>query len=208
MVDISIVKSAGINRMPFNYNEIDDIIMTLIDYLKEIWGFVNTQWKVYGFYKRSTPNWKNKATTRSTKPTNDTSVLNVNIRIKEVKVNEGMYYSDDMKKNINDILIDLIDDKFKYSLDIQIDNLSITLEKNDLYKKIFNKSDIVETFLMLEDYMKEEWGNYINISYEYHAIGPATRKVNIYGATDNFKANTVTDIKMESLTKLKFSCSK
>lgn len=205
--------------MSYKYGEIDDIVMTLIDYLEEIWGFVSTEWRVYGYYKRSDPNWKTKAINRSSKPTNDTSVLDVDIQLREVKfpiktsdvrAYEGMYYSDEMKETISDILINLKDDGFKYFFNDVRNGLTITLEKGDYLnsKKTFKKSDIIEPFLMLEDYMREEWGDDINISYEYHSIGAGTGHVNIYGRDYATKVNTINDIKTEKLVKLKFICSK
>ena len=51
--------------------------------------------------------------------------------------------------------------------------------------------------------MREEWGNNIRISYEYHSIGAGTGHVNVYGRTPTgmkeqpeFKVHTITDIKI------------
>ena len=88
--------------------------------------------------------------------------------MKYLKTYEGMYYSNDMKKTINDILLELRDDGFKYFFNDIREGLTITLEKG--YYDTFKKSDIVDPFLMLEDYMREEWGNDIRISYEYSEV--------------------------------------
>jgi hypothetical protein len=70
---------------------------------------------------------------------------------------------------------------------------------------------------MLEDYMREEWGNDIRITYEYHSIGAGTGHVNVYGKTPTgmkeqpeFKIYTITDIKIaqDNLVKVKFMCSR
>jgi hypothetical protein len=187
--------------------------MTLIDYLEEIWGFVSTEWRVYGYYKRSDPNWKTKAINRSSKPTNDTSVLDVDIQLREVKfpiktsdvrAYEGMYYSDEMKETISDILINLRDDGFKYFFNDIRQGLSIMLGKDSE----FNKSDIVESFLMLEDYMRDEWGDDIHISYQYSTIGKGTGHITTFSKDYLTKTNTITDIKPEKLVNIKFMCSK
>jgi hypothetical protein len=75
--------------------------------------------------------------------------------MKYLKTYEGMYYSDEMKKTINDILLELRDDGFKYFFNDIRGGLSITFENDRNFH--FKKSGIVETFLMLEDYMREEW---------------------------------------------------
>ena len=135
--------------------------------------------------------------------------------MKYLKTFEGMYYSDEIKKTIEDILVELRDEGFKYFFNDIREGLTITLEKG--YHDTFKKSDIVEPFLMLEDYMKEEWGNDIRISYEYHSIGAGTGHVNVYGKTPRgmkeqpeFKVHTITDIKIgqDNLVKVKFVCCK
>jgi hypothetical protein len=135
--------------------------------------------------------------------------------MKHLQTFEGMYYSDEIKKTIEDILVELRDEGFKYFFNDIREGLTITLEKG--YHDNFKKSDIVEPFLMLEDYMKEEWGNDIRISYEYHSIGAGTGHVNVYGKTPRgmkeqpeFKVHTITDIKIgqDNLVKVKFVCFK
>ena len=56
--------------------------------------------------------------------------------------------------------------------------------------------------------MREEWGDDINISYEYHSIGAGTGHVNIYGRDYATRVNTINDIKTVKLVKIKFICSK
>jgi hypothetical protein len=133
--------------------------------------------------------------------------------MKHLQTFEGMYYSDEIKKTIEDILVELKDEGFKYFFNDIREGLTITLEKG--YYDTFKKSDIVEPFLMLEDYMREEWGNDISISYEYHSIGAGTGHVNVYGRTPTgmkeqpeFKVYTISDIKIakDNLVKVKFVC--
>lgn len=135
--------------------------------------------------------------------------------MKYLKTYEGMYYSDEIKKTIEDILVELKDEGFKYFFNDIREGLTITLEKS--YHDAFKKSDIVDSFLMLEDYMREEWGNDIRITYEYHSIGAGTGHVNVYGRTPTgmkeqpeFKLHTITDIKIgqDNLVKVKFMCTK
>ena len=123
--------------------------------------------------------------------------------MKYLKTYEGMYYSDEMKRTINDILVELRDEGFKYFFNDIREGLTITLEKDTT----FSKSDIVEPFLMLEDYMREEWGD-IKISYQYYIVRPGNGNVYHFGISPDTKASTITDIKMESLVKVKFMCSK
>jgi hypothetical protein len=137
--------------------------------------------------------------------------------MKYLKKFEGMYYSDEMKKTIEDILVELRDDGLKYFFNDIREGLTITLEKQ--YYDTFKKSDIVEPFLMLEDYMREEWGNDIRISYEYvFKKNSGKSNVSYVGCGGQFdttspgskhtKVDTITDIKVESLVKVKFMCSK
>jgi hypothetical protein len=123
--------------------------------------------------------------------------------MKYLKTYEGMYYSDEIKKTIEDILVELRDEGFKYFFNDIRQGLTITLEKNTT----FNKSDIIETFLMLEDYMREEWVD-IKISYQYYIVRPGNGNVYHFGISPDTKVNTVADIKMESLVKVKFMCSR
>ncbi len=223
-VDIRILKPDGNSRMAlFEYDDVDDIIMTLIDYLKEVWGFVSSEFS-YSKYRYGSSG----ALTKTKGIPRDKSILDLTLSIKEVifpiktsdvRAYEGMYYSDEMKKTIDDILVELRDEGFKYFFNDIREGLTITLEKGDYYsptsKRTFKKSDIVDSFLMLEDYMREEWGNDIKISYEYHSIGQGTGHVNVYGRTPTgmkeqpeFKVYTITDIKIaqDNLVKIKFIC--
>ena len=216
-VDIRIMKPDSSDRMTlFEYDKIDDIIMSLIDYLKEVWGFVSSEFS-YSFRDPSKRSYGGLTTPKGI-PRNK-SILDLTLRIREVKfpiktsdvrAYEGMYYSDEMKETISDILINLKDDGFKYFFNDIRNGLTITLEKDDYLnsKKTFEKSDIIEPFLMLEDYMREEWGDDINISYEYHSIGAGTGHVNIYGRDYATRVNTINDIKTVKLVKIKFICSK
>jgi hypothetical protein len=207
-VDIRILKPDGSNRMTlFEYNDVDDIIMTLIDYLKEVWGFVISEFS-YSKYRYGSSG----ALTKTKGIPRDKSILDLTISIKEiifpiktsdVRAYEGMYYSDEMKRTINDILVELRDEGFKYFFNDIREGLTITLEKDTT----FSKSDIVETFLMLEDYMREEWVD-IKISYQYYIVRPGNGNVYHFGISPDTKASTITDIKMESLVKVKFMCTK
>jgi len=207
-VDIRILKPDGSNRMTlFEYNDVDDIIMTLIDYLKEVCGFVISEFS-YSKYRYGSSG----ALTKTKGIPRDKSILDLTISIKEiifpiktsdVRAYEGMYYSDEMKRTINDILVELRDEGFKYFFNDIREGLTITLEKDTT----FSKSDIVETFLMLEDYMREEWVD-IKISYQYYIVRPGNGNVYHFGISPDTKASTITDIKMESLVKVKFMCTK
>jgi len=220
-VNIRILKPDDIGRMTlFEYDKIDDIIMTLIDYLKEVWGFVSSEFS-YSFRDPSKRSYDGLTTTKGIP--RDKSILDLTLTIKEVifpiktsdvRAYEGMYYSDEIKKTIEDILVELRDEGFKYFFNDIREGLTITLEKS--YHDTFKKSDIVDSFLMLEDYMREEWGNDIRITYEYHSIGAGTGHVNVYGRTPTvkeqpeFKLHTITDIKIgqDNLVKVKFMCTK
>lgn len=212
-VTIRVLKPDDSDRMTlFEYDKIDDIIMTLIDYLKEVWGFVSYEFS-YSFRNPSKRSYGGLTTTKGIP--RDKSILDLTLSIKEVifpiktsdvRAYEGMYYSDEMKKTINDILVELRDEGFKYFFNDIREGLSITLENDRNYH--FNKSDIVEPFLMLEDYMREEWGDKIKISYMYYIVRPGNGNVYHFGISPDTKANTITDIKMESLVKVKFMCSK
>lgn len=209
-VVIRILKPDDSNRMtPFEYSSIDDIIMTLIDYLKEVWGFVTSGFS-YSFRDSSKRSYGGLVTTNGIP--RDKSILDLTLSIEEVKfpiktsdvrAYEGMYYSDEMKRTINDILVELRDEGFKYFFNDIREGLTITLEKDTT----FSKSDIVEPFLMLEDYMREEWGD-IKISYQYYLVRPGNGNVYHFGISPDTKASTITDIKMESLVKVKFMCSR
>jgi len=222
-VVIRILKPDDSNRMtPFEYSRIDDIIMTLIDYLKEVWGFVTSGFS-YSFRDSSKRSYSTflqrtygqvigKLVTKNGIP-RDKSILDLTLSIEEVKfpiktsdvrAYEGMYYSDETKRTINDILVELRDEGFKYFFNDIREGLTITLEKDTT----FSKSDIVEPFLMLEDYMREEWGNDIKISYQYYIVRPGNGNVYHFGISPDTKASTITDIKMESLVKVKFMCSR
>lgn len=205
-VVIRILKPDDSNRMtPFEYSSIDDIIMTLIDYLKEVWGFVSSEFS-YSFRDSSKRSYGGLVTTNGIP--RDKSILDLTISIKEIgqilRTYEGMYYSDETKRTINDILVELRDEGFKYFFNDIREGLTITLEKDTT----FSKSDIVEPFLMLEDYMREEWGNDIKISYQYYIVRPGNGNVYHFGISPDTKASTITDIKMESLVKVKFMCSR
>jgi hypothetical protein len=209
-VDIRILKPDDSNRMTlFEYDKIDDIIMTLIDYLKEVWGFVSSEFS-YSFRNPSKRSYGGLTTTKGVP--RGKSILDLTLSIKEVifpiktsdvRAYEGMYYSDEMKRTINDILVELRDEGFKYFFNDIREGLTITLEKDTT----FSKSDIVETFLMLEDYMREEWVD-IKISYQYYIVRPGNGNVYHFGISPDTKVNTVADIKMESLVKVKFMCSR
>lgn len=81
-VEIRIIKPSNDSRLqPYLYSEVSDVINTLSEYLVEIWGQVTKKWRVYGYHKRSNPNWKTQATNRSGMPYNDTSVLDIELHL-------------------------------------------------------------------------------------------------------------------------------
>ena len=82
-VDIRILKPDDSNRMTlFEYNDVDDIIMTLIDYLKEVWGFVSSEFS-YSFRNPSKRSYGGLTTTKGIP--RDKSILDLTLSIKEVK---------------------------------------------------------------------------------------------------------------------------
>ena len=35
--------------VPYKYSEIKEVVSTFIEYVEEIWGFVNVKWRCYGY---------------------------------------------------------------------------------------------------------------------------------------------------------------
>jgi hypothetical protein len=126
--------------------------------------------------------------------------------MKYIKKFEGLYYSDKVRKTIDDILVELKDNGFTYFFNDIREGFCIKIE-NTIYSEV-NK----EIFLMLEDYMRSEWGD-VDISYQCGILRRGT--VYKYGNTSSTKIKTITDIpflyflrRKEKLAYITFYCSR
>ena len=63
--------------LPYKYVEIKEIVSTFIEYIEEIWGFVNIKWRCYGY---PDPIWSPK--NFNTEPVDDTYVYDVELQLK------------------------------------------------------------------------------------------------------------------------------
>ena len=124
--------------------------------------------------------------------------------MKYIKKFEALYYSDRVRKTIDDILVELRDDGLTYYFNDIRGGLSIKIQDdNNCY---FNIN--TDVFLMLEDYMCEEWGD-VDISYQYGIVRRGSGTVYNYGNTSSTKIKTITEIPdKEPLVYIKFSCSR
>ena len=104
-----------------------------------------------------------------------------------IKTFESKNYSDEMRKVIDDIFIELKDSGFKYFFNDIKDGFAITLELK--YKSYFDIELVTEPFLMLEDYIREEWDTEIKILYQYN-IGSYT-----FGVSPETRTSTITEAK-------------
>lgn len=127
--------------------------------------------------------------------------------MKYIKKFEGLYYSDKVKKTIDDILVELKDNGFTYFFNDIRGGFCIKIE-NTIYFEV-NK----EIFLMLEDYMRSEWGD-VDISYQCGIVRQIptvsfSGTVYKYGNTSSTKIKTITDIPdKEKLAYITFYCSR
>ncbi len=64
-------------ELPYKYNEIKEVVSTFIEYVEEIWGYVNIRWECYGY---PDPIWSPKSF--NTEPENDTYLYDVEIQLK------------------------------------------------------------------------------------------------------------------------------
>jgi len=128
----------------------------------------------------------------------------INYKMKYIKKFEALYYSDKVRKTIDDILVELKDNGFTYFFNDIRGGLSIKIENtNTLYFEVDK-----EIFLMLEDYMRSEWGD-VDISYQYGIVRPGSGTVYKYGNTSSTKIKTITDIlDKEKLAYITFYCSR
>jgi hypothetical protein len=120
--------------------------------------------------------------------------------MKHIKKFEALYYSDKVRKTIDDILVELRDKGFKYFFNDIRGGLSIKfVDDNNFY---FNIN--TDVFLMLEDYMRYEWGD-VDIWYQYGIVRPGSGTIYNYGNTSSTKIRTITEIpNNEPLVYLKF----
>lgn len=124
--------------------------------------------------------------------------------MKYIKKFEALYYSDKVRKTIDDILVELRDNGFTYFFNDIRGGLSIKVENPNTF---YFDLDI-EPFLMLEDYMRDEWGD-VDISYQYGIVRPGSGSVYNYGNTSSTKIKTITEIPdKEPLFYIKFFCSR
>ena len=62
--------------VPYKYSEIKEVVSTFIEYIEEIWGFVNVKWRCYGYPGTMQPKSFN------TEPDDDTHLYDVEIQLK------------------------------------------------------------------------------------------------------------------------------
>ena len=98
----------------------------------------------------------------------------------------------------------LRDNGFKYFFNDIRGGLSIKFEDdNNFY---FNIN--TDVFLMLEDYMRDEWVD-VDIWYQYGIVRPGSGTIYNYGNTSSTKIRTITEIpNNDPLVYLKFFCSR
>ena len=65
--------------VPYEYIEIKEIVSTFIEYIEEIWGFVNIKWRCYGY---PDPNNTLIPKNFNTEPVDDTYVYDVELQLK------------------------------------------------------------------------------------------------------------------------------
>jgi hypothetical protein len=124
-----------------------------------------------------------------------------------IKKFEALYYSDKVRKTIDDILVELKDNGFTYFFNDIRGGLSIKIENPNIYFNLESDLD-KEIFLMLEDYMRLEWGD-VDISYEYAIIRRGSGNITKFGHTSSTKIKTITDIlEKDLLVYIKFFCSR
>lgn len=65
--------------VPYEYIEIKEVVSTFIEYIKEIWGFVNVKWRCYGY---PDPNEVMQPKSFNTEPDDNTYLYDVEIQLK------------------------------------------------------------------------------------------------------------------------------
>ena len=131
----------------------------------------------------------------------------INYKMRYIKKFEALYYSDKVRKTIDDILVELKDNGFTYVFNDIRGGLSIKIENPNIYFNLDSDLD-KEIFLMLEDYMRLEWGD-VDIFYEYGIIKRGSGNITKCGHTSSTKIKTITDIPdQDLLVYIKFFCSR
>jgi len=77
---ISLIISKKSESELFLYGEIDDIIMTLIEYIEAIWGEVTKDWIFYGQLNTKRLSWNKD---RTNKPKDDKYLLSLHLTLKK-----------------------------------------------------------------------------------------------------------------------------
>jgi hypothetical protein len=65
--------------VPFKYSEVKEVVSIFIEYVEEIWGYVNVKWRCYGY---PDPDEKMKPKSFNNEPTDDTYLYDLEIRLK------------------------------------------------------------------------------------------------------------------------------
>ena len=65
--------------VPYKYSEIKEVVSTFIEYVEEIWGFVNVKWRCYGY---PDPNEVMQPKSFNTEPDDNTHLYDVEIQLK------------------------------------------------------------------------------------------------------------------------------
>lgn len=63
----------------FQYSEVKEVVSTFIDYIEEIWGYVNINWRAYGY---PDPNYTLRPKNFYNEPNDDTYISDLQIRLK------------------------------------------------------------------------------------------------------------------------------
>ena len=65
--------------VPYKYSEIKEVVSTFIEYVEEIWGFVNVKWRCYGY---PDPNEVMQPKSFNNEPDDNTYLYDVEIQLK------------------------------------------------------------------------------------------------------------------------------
>lgn len=65
--------------VPYKYSQVKEVVSIFIEYVEEIWGYVNTNWRAYGY---PDPNEKMIPKNFNNEPTDDTYIYDLEIRLK------------------------------------------------------------------------------------------------------------------------------